>query len=398
MDTGLKNRRSRKRRCRLTRPGWLFLTVAVLVGLAASQSQAAAFTYVIFGVMIAALLASLVLARRIVSAVTVRRDVPERVWQNQTVHLAYHLRNVRRRGACLALSVEEVCPDELHSAAGFCVHVPPRAVFRAGARFVARKRGRIQLSAVNISTGFPFGLITASRTVAVPASLVVWPALGKLKRRLLAGGAVEISSAPPSGASGGQDEFFGLREYRPGDSPRWIHWRRSAGKATPVVREMARALPEVLWVVLDTFMPRRSGAAERRRERMLRFAATLIDHALSRGYLVALALAYGDGARTLAPAEGRGQRSALLDALADVDANTRTRLDETIGSLPRDQLRQGQVVVVAPSAKGLATAPLGALRAACRSVTVVTDRELPLVFEDDPLARQAEAQEQIHAA
>ncbi len=388
-----KHRHALWMRLRLTWAGWLFLSIAVLVGLAGGQSQAA-LVLVLFGVMISALMVSMVLAWRMVSAVRLRRDLPERAWQNQTVHLAYHLRNARWRGASLGLKVDEIAPEGIDSAGGYCVELPARAVFRAGARFAVRRRGRIRLKAIRVSTSFPFGLISASRSTKAAASLMIWPARGQLKRQLLYHGAAETSSAAPSGASGGKDEFFGLREYRDGDNPRWIHWRRSATKTTPVIREMARPLPEQLWVLLDTYHVDPGEIAWQRRERLLRFAATLIDHAFSRGYRVGLALAYSDGIKVLPPAEGRGQRCTLLDALAEVDDNIRIPLNQTLAKLNRRQLQQGQVIVVAPQTERLKSASLNLIRAACRHLTVVTERQLSEVFEDNPLA----ADEEYHAA
>ncbi len=153
---------------------------------------------------------------------------------------------------------------------------------------------------------------------------------------------------------------------------------------------MARPLPETLWIILDTYVEDRYEGARRTREKLLRFAATLIDHAFSRGYRVGLALAFAGGPRALAPAEGRAQRSALLDALADVDVNTRVQLHRTVEILRRGQLREGQVIVVTPHADRVKTAALNPVRAACRHLSVITEHELPEVFEDDPLAAAEE--------
>jgi uncharacterized protein (DUF58 family) len=367
----------------------VFLLISLLVGLAGVRSEAP-LLFVLFGAMLGGVYASGRIARRMVGGVSVRRDVPARVWQNQTVALGYYLRNERRRGSALGLTVREAVPEGLQCATGFCVHLTPRSVFRSGGRFVARRRGRIGLKEVRVSTRFPFGLVDAHQRLAQPATLVVWPARGHIKGRLLHHGAVQTSQAAPSGASGGQDEFFGLRDYRSDDNPRWIHWRRSAARPNPVVREMARPLPEVLFVVVDTFCDDLSGLGGRTRERMLRFAATLIDHAFSRGYQVGAAVSRAGGAVVHPPRAGLGQRCALLDALADVDANAAVRLAETIGRIEPRYLRNALVVVVTPSAARLGEAPLEALGGACRQLTAVTERDLPAVFEDDSLAEAAE--------
>ena len=98
-----------------------------------------------------------------------------------------------------------------------------------------------------------------------------------------------------------------------------------------------------------------------------------------------MALAYRDSVTVLPPAEGRAQRCSLLDALADADDNDLRPLDATLKQLHHGQLRQGQVIVVAPDADRLSAASLNVLRGACRHLSVVTERELPHMFEDDPL-------------
>lgn len=360
--------------------------VAVSVCAAAINSQAP-LLFVLFGAMIGAMHISAVLSRLIVAGVHLRRDLPERVWQNQTVHLGYYLTNTRRHGSALGLSIEEVAPEGIECAPGYCVHLAPQTVFRAGGRFAPRFRGRIRMNQVHLSTSFPFGLLSARKRLSCPADLVIWPARGRLKTRLLLSGAVDTSQSPPSPATGGQDEFFGLREYRRGDNPRWIHWRRSAGRTVPVMREMSRLLPEVLWVILDTYCDwvHPSGQA---REKMIRFTATLIDHALGRDYQVGLALAYADRVKVYRPAAGRGQQCMLLDALSDIDANTRHPLRRTLEQLDAGGLGSALIVIISPSASRLSKLPVETLRGRCRHMTAIAGDRLEHVFDDDPLAAQ----------
>ena len=373
-------------RLRLMLSGWLFLGVSTLVGMGGVKTQVP-LMLVLFGAMMGSLLVSAMLARRMVTAVQVRRQVPTRAWQNQTVHLGYYLRN-RRRGACLGLSLEEVAPKGIEGVAGYCVLLRTREIFRAGSRFAPRQRGRIRLSGVCVRTSFPFGLIQASRHISRAGALVVWPARGRLKRRLLRRGAVETSLGAPSPVSGGQDEFFGLREYRPGDNPRWIHWRRSATRTSPVIREMARPLPDVLWVILDTYWQDLSPVGEQNRERAIRFAATLVDHAFAGSYQVGLAFAGSDGVHLFRPAAGRGHRCTLLDALADVRDPITLTIDQLIPQVPLASIRNAQVMLISPILEQIDSNPLTQLTGACRHLRILGANKLHAVFEDNPLARE----------
>lgn len=368
-------------RLRLTTAGWLFLLVAVLVGVASARNQQSPLVFVLFGVMMGALMVSITLAGRTIAGIRVARSAPARAWQGQIVNLGYYVRNTRKHGACLALSLTEAPSQAADSVGGFCVHIARGDNFRAAGRLTPLRRGRLKLTRIDLRTTFPFGLVRADRRINQPASIVVWPARGKLTERLLHRGAVEASSAPPSQVSGGQDEFFGLREYRPGDNPRWIHWRRSATRRAPVVREMSRPLPETLWVLLDTHRPEASEAGDALRDRALRFAATLIDHAFVRGYLVGMALARSDGPRVLGPASGRRQRNDLLDALSDVDANTTVTMDQVLSGVSRHALGRSQVIVITPQTDPPA-ALLAGIRRACRHLAVIDGRRMDKAFLD----------------
>jgi uncharacterized protein (DUF58 family) len=384
MPSRKPRRRKRHVYFRLTLGGWVFVAASILVGVVAINSRLA-LLFVLFGGMLGALHVSAALSRRMIAAVQVQRSLPKRCWQNQPVGLSYRLRSARGGGACLDLRVEELPAGAAGAPATYCAHLPARRGLWARGVLRPGRRGRLRLRTFRLSTGFPFGLVSASRRFEAEASLIVWPARGRLRRPLLRGGSAESSASAPSLIAGGKDEFYGLREYRPGDNPRWIHWRRSASRPEPVVREMSRPRPETLWVVLDTHLGDAAPAARERRERAIRFAATLIDDALADGYRVGAALAYARGPVAVAPTGRPRQRQRLLDALADVDDNTEWALGETVSRLRPARLGHAHVVVVALSDEAAAVEPLRRVSRACRDLTVVTSDRLDEVFRD-PLA------------
>ncbi len=372
---------------RATLGGTLYVIAFVLVGLAAVNTQQA-LLFVIFGLMVGAFFVSVAAARRTLAAVSVRRDMPSRTFANRVVHLGYVLRHERRRGACLGLELRELDPPaELDSVGAYCLYLPAGATFKSGSRFVVRRRGRFELHAIRLSTRFPFSLLRAQRDVLQDGALVVWPALGRLLVDPLSSGATEVSDAAPSQVRSGSDEFFGLREYRHGDNPRWIHWRRSAGSRMPVVREMSKPRPDVLYVVLEAHLQPDSPQARRERERLISFAATLIEHAFRRQFQVGLATCREGRPVALAARGGRGRRTELLDALADIGDGADGPACSAMAAVPRRLLRHAHVVLIAP---GAPTAErLEGLRAACRRLTVVTPQNLSTYFRDDPHAPEA---------
>jgi uncharacterized protein (DUF58 family) len=382
-----RRRATRGVRFRLTLAGWLFLGASSLVAVTALNSGLA-LLFVMFGCMLGALHVSAVLSRRMIAAVTVRRDAPPRCRQNQRVGLGYLLRAVRGGGSGLALEVDEVGLKEVDLPPAYCGYLSARQEHLSRTEMIPHRRGRIHLTSLRLATTFPFGLVRATRHFEQGASVVVWPARGRLRAGLIGRGASETASAAPSIRAGGQDEFYGLREYRLGDNARWIHWRRSAGRAEPVIREMARPRPRTLWVVLDTHLADGSPAARAARETAIRLTATLMEDALAAGYRVGAAFAYARDVVVIPPGERRAQRHHLLDALTDVDDNRKNTLGEAIARLRPAWLHQAHAVVVSASTdvEAEAAEPLVRLRRDCRELTVLDGRRLAEVFQDDPVA------------
>jgi uncharacterized protein (DUF58 family) len=384
-----KKKANRRTTLRVTLSGWLFLLVSLLVGLAAVRSQMP-MMFVLFGAMLGGMAVSSMIARGMVIAANVHRELPTRAWQFEAVYFGYYIRNRRRRTPCLGLALHEIAPKGVENAYGYCVHLPGKSTFRAGCRLSAEHRGRIDLKGVRLTTKFPFGLVIVRRDVEQPASLVVWPAKGQLKSDLLRHGALEASSAAPSRLQGGQDEFFGLREYRMGDSPRWIHWRRSAGRDVPVVREMAHPVPDVLFLVIDTRLDENEPLAEWQRERILRFTATMIDQALVRGFQVGMALAGEDGPVVFPPAMGIGARTGLLDALADVSSAEQIPIRRVIEAIPVSAVHNAQTFLLTEDRGSISPAVLASLGRSARHLEIVAATDLDGLFEDNPLIHPQE--------
>ena len=381
---GKKNRATLK----ITLAGWGFLLLSLLIGMAAMRTQDRPMMFILFGVMLGGITISLMISRGMVAGTGVHRELPDRAWQYETLYFGYFLRNTRRRRAALGLTLQEIAPMGVEDSRGYCVHLPGRSVFRAGSRLTAARRGRIDLKGICLTTRFPFGLAIAKRQISQPTSLVVWPGKGIIKTDLLHHGAVVSSSDRPSRLQGGQDEFFGLRDYRTGDNPRWIHWRRSAGREAPVVREMTHPVPDVLLLLLDVHLKESEPQAERLRERLLRFAATIIDHAMARGYQVGMALGSGGEMKYLAPKNGVGIRCDLLDALSDVRNPITLTIDQLISQVPLASIRNAQVMLISPTLEQIDSNLLTQLTGACRHLRILGANKLDAVFEDNPLARE----------
>ncbi len=88
----------------------------------------------------------------------------------------------------------------------------------------------------------------------------------------------------------GNDEFYGLREYRAGDNVRSIHWRSTARTGRLTIREMASNAPPQMIIVLNLPQLRTTANAAVEIERAVELAASLLCYAFLENFAVALAI------------------------------------------------------------------------------------------------------------
>lgn len=115
----------------------------------------------------------------------------------------------------------------------------------------ARPRGIATATALRVTSRFPFGFVRAIRTFALPTTIVTYPAL--------AAGHPAHAGRSATGAdlctAGRGAEVVGLRGFRAGDSLTDVHWKATARRGAPVVKERhAEASPRPT-VVLDRRLP-----------------------------------------------------------------------------------------------------------------------------------------------
>jgi len=146
----------------------------------------------------------------------------------------------------------------------------------------------------------------------------VYPALIAVPANLLRGFASQHGRGQHKWRSR-RGEFFGLREFRQGDDPRDIHWRTSARRGAPFVRELEDDEGQEVCLVLDNGIGAdaapMTAAQDNAFEATISLAASLACELLARGYRVGLC-ARGE---EITPEGGQAQATRLLRFLALVE-------------------------------------------------------------------------------
>jgi uncharacterized protein (DUF58 family) len=358
-------RRAVDGRLRVTRAGLGYLGVWLVLLLAGLQQQNNLILLtsgMAAGPLVASLAMSLFLLRRL----RVERRLPGHVFEGQALAIDYVAENTRALSAALAFEVrDELDPvDRTVPGSG---RVRPRVIFE---RVAPRDRGRIRwespspvrgrydLTRLDLVTRAPFGLVERRLTLDSPASLVVYPRLGTLTRRWtqLWRESTQSRRGRRHDRTAQQQDYHGLREYRSGDSPRWIHWRTSARVGRLMVKEFEQENDQEIAILLDAWQPRARVTAEQREavERAIRFAATVCV-AMSRapGRRIVLGWTGPTPGVRQGPAGARLSHE-LLSTLAVHRASAEGQLAALFEALPPAVLRDALLVVVSSRPVNLA--------------------------------------------
>jgi len=134
----------------------------------------------------------------------------------------------------------------------FATGLVPKAGWRRLKVLRELRRGPIGATGWVIGTSDPFGFFAGRKHCPDSEVALVLPRFMSLAN-LWEAREIEAATAAPRAGSG--NELFGIREYRPGDSLRRIHWRSSARHGELVVREYEPPGVRTLQVVVDPAPP-----------------------------------------------------------------------------------------------------------------------------------------------
>ncbi|WP_036484835.1 DUF58 domain-containing protein [Myxosarcina sp. GI1] len=120
-------------------------------------------------------------------------------------------------------------------------------------------RGSMRLTGVTVARPDPFGIFNAFKTVSLAQSLLILPKRYQLPPLRLSGGrSAQSGDVALTSSVGDSEEFVSLRDYRPGDPLRKIHWRSWAKTDKPVIKEEQNEYFVRHALILDTFLTKKS--------------------------------------------------------------------------------------------------------------------------------------------
>ncbi|TRZ98862.1 MAG: DUF58 domain-containing protein [Rhodocyclaceae bacterium] len=233
-----------------------------------------------------------------------------------------------------ALDVERLALPPLLPGQRFDIDVPAQPTARGLAVF----------ESLWLVMAGPLGLVETRVPVTVVAgSLPVLPArlpvelLPASNHRLLQPGGISLAQHV-----GDTEEFRSLRDYRPGDPMRAIHWRSFARTGKPLVREFQEEFFSRHALVLDTAAPYPFAPAF---ETAVSMAAWLVARPRDADSLLDL-MFVGDRVHRLTAGRGLGGADALLRVLATVAPTPAESIEPLLATLERNAAQVSSLVAI----------------------------------------------------
>lgn len=256
----------------------------------------------------------------------IQRVHPGAGHQGEWMPVRWRVENLRRFPK-LQLSLSDALPTGLQAdpPEPMPVHLMPYAQDETEYRLRLGRRGVHTLREVRVTSTDVLGLYRLESRVPQETQIVVYPRVVELPARLMpsetGGGDVPLTASRRQGEGPG---FYGIREYRPGDPLRHVHWRTAArlGRLAVVEWEAEESVDAL--IALET----------QRGSEQEWIGGSNLDAAVGlAASLAATILAVGDSVRLLAPGttewkptaeRGMDALPALLEILARVQAVSET--------------------------------------------------------------------------
>ncbi len=250
------------RKISLTREGWSYALVTLFV-LGGAVLREGNLLMLLTGLLTGLFCFGLVLTLANLRNLEVSRVLPEGISAGDRLVVEISVKNRRRRWGSWAVTVTDQVTLEGDKPGGkrqalstgwtlaertaltgkanqselagsavsvFLPQILPGKTSKAAYQGRLLRRGRYRFGSLKVSSRFPATFFSAALRLDQADTLLVSPRLGRLMPRWAQMHREDEQGSQHSGKRQGlvEAEFYGLRDWRKGDSRRWIHWRSSA--------------------------------------------------------------------------------------------------------------------------------------------------------------------------
>ena len=349
-----KSGKHRTRWVKLMPAGWALLGI-VGVALLAAWNTGNNLFYLVLALLISGFLATWLVGRSNVRRLAIDQSYPPAVYQHESFPVRTVVTNRKR------LLPSFMIEADVHPA--LTAEQPPFVFCTASHRSdlvrsttIASRRGIIKAERITVRSTFPAGLFEHGMTKPLTGEMLVYPAIRRIHATLLEllASEGEVSTS----RRGDSRDFYGIREYRPGDDSRLICWKISAKHGRLMLREFERHEHRGVMILLDGYMSEQEATREIELfEKAVSFCASLAWHYVHEGYDIGLKTP----AEYLPPGCGDQHLHRIMEILALVEPALISDADPgtDYNGMPKGKNLHVPVLVTLDSNRPSRVAPVG---------------------------------------
>lgn len=297
---------------RFTPEGRRFIIISLAVGFAAVNTGNN-LLYLVLAMLLSLIIASGFLSEWGIKGLAIKRTFPPYIFAQTPCSILLQVTNNKKHLPSFSLELEEEVDGEKKGGLAYLFRVGPQKTQTQVYRLSFPRRGIHRLQDPHLLTRFPFGFFIKGARTKETREVLAYPQLLPWKELLpeQAHGDESARSRPHKGRG---EEIFAVREYLPGDTSRDIHWRSTAKRSQPMIKEYERPGAKKVHILFDTSVPKKATPADLALfEHRVSKAASLAYHLLlKQDFLVGLTL----GAEVIPAQRGDAHLHRMLRALA----------------------------------------------------------------------------------
>ncbi len=238
----------------VTKTGWKFLGLTLVVGFAAINTGNN-LLYLVLGLMLSFIAVSGILSELTLRRIRISRSFPRHLFAQQDAPVSVTVTNRKRFLSSLALLIEDFSQASHAEHSRYILKIPAKASVTVTYPVTFLRRGLHRPGRIRLSTRYPFGFFLKTATfVETDEKVLVYPKIESLSPSKIPSMTASVG-AFESSKKGTGSEVHGIREYVYGDSSARIHWKSSAKLAKLMTKEFEDEQQKRIALVLDISRP-----------------------------------------------------------------------------------------------------------------------------------------------
>ena len=235
---------------KITLEGIIFILITFFIGFAAINTSTN-LLYLIMSMMLSFFIVSGFLSTSTLRKIRLKRLVARHISAQEDTSVQIEVKNDKKRMASYSLRIIDYLEMDKPQALGvsYLFHISAQSSQIASYRVRFPRRGLYKLSRIKAVTRFPFGFFERSVSIRQPQEILVYPRIIDVKP-VLEGAHMDLGEYE-TGRKGHGHSLYGLRDYTPTDSARYIHWKVSARTSKIMLREFEKEEKKKITLFLD---------------------------------------------------------------------------------------------------------------------------------------------------